>query len=912
MSKSNELRILSWNADGLRTKINELLDLVAFGELSIDLIAICETRLTDNITLSTPGYACYRQDKKDGVGQGVALLVKSDIGHTRISVPKTKNLEAIGIQVSISGKTYKIYSVYQSPNLPFDTDDLGVLFKTGRHVLVMGDLNAKNTDWNCPATNARGRSLVAHMLKNDYIIHAPTTPTLVHYHSNHTPSTPDLALSQNIKDISKLRTIPSLSSNHLPFTFTITGSFRRKTLKFFRYSDADWVNFRAMIDKDIHLSTETYRSSAEIDLAIDHFTKTLVSARSKSVPQGTMSSKPPPLPRKLRRLIKLKNRIRRIEQHDSCALTRRWAKSSVNHLQHEIQHGIKDHNSKTWEKKLAKVDHPSSDLWRLAKSLRCKPTIIPPLKLSANDITLTTSVGEQCEVLADAFQENMRLTLNWQCSDDLQKEVDSSLKTIDRFNEIPSFRPIRPKEIWKCLRNLKRRKATGEDSLHNAMLKNLSQKAVVFLTKVFNGCLSISYFPSLWKTAKVVALLKTGKDDTLGTSYRPISLLSSLSKILESLVYARLLAATSHALKNEQFGFRRHHSTTQQLARVAEHVTYRLNLGESTGMFLLDLEKAFDTVWHDGLLHKLVTLKVPLALVKLIKDYLNERRFFVSISEEYRSLSRLIPAGVPQGSILGPYLFLLYLNDVPIQTRTSLACFADDTASFTSSNDTDLIIDRLQLSIQLLQSYFTKWKLKLNDTKTEAIMFSKKRKVPSRSLQINDHKIPWANSVRYLGVHLDRRMNWSHHTTQLRLKGIKALGALGPILNKRSNLRSTTKLQIYSTLVRPCITYAAPVWSSTCKTNFYKLQVVQNRALRTSYNTPLYTNLQSLHEQIIYPTITDFIHGLTRKFYLHSVKQNPNSLVSSIGRTRKANLPFIDKYKTYRLPHHLILGDGKR
>lgn len=666
-----------------------------------------------------------------------------------------------------------------------------------------------------------------------------------------------------------------------------------------------------MIDNDISLSSQVYRSSAEIDVAIELFTKTLVKARSKHVPLGSLGSKPAPLPRKLRQLIKVKNRLRRIEQHESCAMTRRWVKSSVNHLQHEIELGVKDHNSKIWQNKLAKVDHPSTELWRLAKSLKCKPTIIPPLKTSASDSTLTTSIGEQCEVLADAFLENMTLTLNWRC-DNLQKQVDSSLKTIDDFIQTPgSFHFIRPKEIWKHLRNLKRRKAPGEDGLHNAMLKNLSQKAVVFLTKIFNGCINLSYFPVSWKTAKVIALLKPSKDDTIGTSYRPISLLSSLSKIFESLIYSRLLASTNHLLKNEQFGFRKQHSTTQQLARVAEHVTYRLNMGESTGMFLLDLEKAFDTVWHCGLLHKLVSYKVPLGLVRLIKDYLNDRQFFVSIGEDNKSCSRHIPAGVPQGSILGPYLFLLYLNDVPIQTRTSLACFADDTASFTSSKDIDLIVDRLQLSIQLLQSYFSKWKLKLNDTKTEAIMFSRQRNVPSRCLRINDHRIPWQNSVKYLGVNLDRKMNWTYHTTQLRLKGIKALGALGPILNKRSNLRPTTKLQIYSTLVRPCITYAAPVWSSTCKSNYNNLQVIQNRAFRTSFNTPLYTNFQKLHDKIMFPTITDFIHRMTRKFYLHSIKHNPNTLVSSIGRTRMATLPFIDKYKTYRLPHHLILGDDE-
>lgn len=309
---------------------------------------------------------------------------------------------------------------------------------------------------------------------------------------------------------------------------------------------------------------------------------------------------------------------------------------------------------------------------------------------------------------------------------------------------------------------------------------------------------------------------------------------------------------------------------------------------------------------HDGLLHKLILSGVPLGLARLLQSYLSGRSFRVHAGTT-SSVELTVPAGVPQGSVLGPHLFLLYLNDLPKQPHTQLACFADDTASLTSSQDVDLIISRLQLSIDLLCDFFTTWKLKLNASKTEAILFTRKRKLPNRKLRINNHTIPWSKSVKYLGIYFDPKVNWTFHIDMLRTKGARQLNALSPILNRKSNLSSFTKLRIYTTLVRPCITYASPVWGNTCNTNHEKLQILQNKALKIAYNTPFYTNLRLLHEAIKLPTLKTFIHHLSRKFYLETNKKHSNRLISDIGTTRYHDLPYIDKYKSYRLPHHCVL-----
>lgn len=895
-------RFVTWNADGLRTKIHELLELVS--ALSVDIFGICETRLSPKAVLNTPLYRCYRQDRHvSGRGQGVAIFVRENIIHTPIYVDKTRHLEVVGIKVKVSGIDHFIFSVYQSPNLPLLRSDLDILFALGSHVLIMGDLNANHEHWHSGSRNTRGRVLFSHMLDHDYNIFASKTPSQVNYRADLSPSNPDLILALNIHSIDNVAAIPAMSSNHLPVRFSIGNNAECKpTKQIFNYKKANWNSYRTHIDANLSLSSCTYTTVEQINYSIEAFQACVLAARDVSVPSCTQNTNSSRLPRHIKSLIRYKNKLRRVDSNMPSGPTKTHLRSVIHSVQKDIHLAIKCHQDKIWNDRLSRADNPGHDIWRVVKSFKPNSTCIPALTLS--DGTKTSDPAEQCEVLAEAFCDNMRLTLDWR-SPGVEKDVSKSIDELRSF-EIPQLCHLtRPREVWKCLHQLNARKAPGDDDIHNLLLKNLSQKAVVYLTKIFNGCLALGYFPKIWKTAKVIALPKPNKDSSIPSSYRPISLLPGLGKLFEKIILARLQTATKGRILQEQFGFRAAHSTTQQLARVAEHIAHHLNLNESTGMVLLDIEKAFDTVWHEGLIHKLIVCGVPLLLVRLLQSYLLDRRFVVHISDT-KSSCKSVPAGVPQGSILGPYLFLIFLHDMPIQNRTKLACFADDTASFTSSKDTDLILGRLQMSLDSLHNFFSKWKLKLNETKTEAIMFTRQRKPPKRQLKISGFKIPWSTSVRYLGLNMDTKLNWSKHISHLRIKGVQAMGALGPVLNRRSNLSSATKLRIYATLVRPSITYACPVWSSTCNLNYQHLQTIQNKAIKIAFNTPFLTNLRKLHISINFPTIRQFILKQTLKFFSKN-KHHPNALIASIGQTKVEDLSYIDRYGTYKLPHHYVL-----
>lgn len=248
------------------------------------------------------------------------------------------------------------------------------------------------------------------------------------------------------------------------------------------------------------------------------------------------------------------------------------------------------------------------------------------------------------------------------------------------------------------------------------------------MTKICNAILNIGYFPKEWKVAKIIPLPKPGKPPNKTANLRPISLLTRLSKIVEKCIAKRINSHISlnHIFPNEQFGFRTSHSTTHALLRIIDDIILGFNEKKHTSMVLLDIEKAFDTVWHEGLIYKMIELDFPLYITKIIKDYLTDRSFFVELNS-IRSEKRPISAGVPQGSILGPVLFNIFTSDIPKIVETNLSIFADDTAIYSSNNCIETTKLNLKKHLEVLEIYYKKWKIKVNPNKTEFILFTKKK-----------------------------------------------------------------------------------------------------------------------------------------------------------------------------------------
>ena len=342
--------------------------------------------------------------------------------------------------------------------------------------------------------------------------------------------------------------------------------------------------------------------------------------------------------------------------------------------------------------------------------------------------------------------------------------LSSKLPTIENNAKIANNKetmfvyPTDEFEVAKILKNMKNKKSTGEDGISNEMLKCCSPMIEPHIATLFNNCIEDGIFPDCFKTAKVIPLYKKGDRKDPG-NYRPISLLSSLSKIFEKLLHKRMMnfCESNNLLHGAQFGFRSKMSCVHAITTVTEYIRTAIENKQLGQSCFIDLQKAFDTLNHEILLQKMENYGFRGKILSLIASFLKDRRQFVYHNGRTTS-KRLITTGVPQGSVLGPFLFLLYINDLPtIIQESQVTMFADDTSLLKSGKKGELL---LQPDVERLSNWFISNKLTINVGKCEIISFG--IGAPQEP-HILEKPLTYKKSCKYLGLHLDGSLRFREH-----------------------------------------------------------------------------------------------------------------------------------------------------
>ena len=392
--------------------------------------------------------------------------------------------------------------------------------------------------------------------------------------------------------------------------------------------------------------------------------------------------------------------------------------------------------------------------------------------------------------------------------------------------------------VFKELSHLNPFKSTGLDNIPARFLKDAAVFLKIPITYIINMSVVENKVPEELKSARVVPLYKKGNKSEVG-NFRPVSILSIISKILERAVYSQLKAflVKNNMLYDLQSGFRGNYSTDTCLIHLTDHIKTQTSKGLYTGMILLDLQKAFDTVDHSILCDKLKAMGI--GSVEWFQSYLSDRMQTVQVNDTYSNIEQ-ITCGVPQGSILGPLLFLCYVNDMSlsISSDCKLMLYADDSAILFSHKDVNVISDRLGKELRSCSNWLIDNKLSLHLGKTECILFGSKRNLSKNkvlSINYDNYIIESTSSVKYLGLVLDNTLSSESCANDIIKKvnsRIKCLYRHGNVLNQY--LRKT----LCNSLIQCLFDYSCSSWYySLSKSLKLKLQVTQNKVIRFINNS---------------------------------------------------------------------------
>jgi endonuclease/exonuclease/phosphatase family metal-dependent hydrolase len=895
------IKTMSWNARSLsagqkHTKIPELSQFIENQKLK--LILISETWLNERSLVSLPHFSCYRADRHRG---GVCIFIHNSISHSFVKHIKLDYAEAVFVKIHDMGRDILIASIYCSPaasRAQAKSFFEKVLTVSGP-VIVAGDFNAKHQRWNCNSYCRKGADLVKLCDEKLFSIHGPDGPTLIP--NTGTPAAVDFVLCKNFLGLTEPSVVNELSSDHFPLIFSIRFSIDTlNDLRLPNYAKANWRKFRADLDlrtKKILDELPSYETTQAIDHCLAKICDNISESASKAIPKKLPYKFRYPFSEEIRLLTKERNFYRNkfIREGDPAF------RSLKNQLDKLIKSKTRELNQKSFEDKISKLNIQDLSLHQFTKYLKQKKNPSPPLKKI--DGSLAFSSRDKSIAFADAFKASHLLTSNAPSRMD-HAVIRSCEKIALDQSPFPCQEHIRLSEVIDIAKTLKVRKAPGHDNITNVLIRNFPNSLFKLLVFLFNSCCSISYFPLSWKVGKVIPIEKPGKDKSVPSNSRPISLLSNLGKMFEKLLLFRFVAfeKAHNIFIPTQFGFRNNHSTVHQVLRITESAAFCFNKHRSTGMVLLDVEKAFDTVWHNGLLHKLLELKFPLYLIKIISSYLKDRKSFVSFqgssSEQYD-----VNAGVPQGSILAPFLFNIFINDLKKPKNCELATYADDTVLFCnfSWKNLDAIKRTLESGLEKIHDHFKDWKISINSSKTEFIVFTRSTTMKTKLIDsppVYDGQIlEWKQQVKYLGVILDTRLSFKPHIHECVSKANKAISTLFCLLKRNSTASVESKLIIYKTYIRPIITYASTIFHNCPKSHFSRLQILQNKCLRMILSAPYDSRITKLHAELKIPTIEEFVAKCAKTFY-EKTTEHENDLIRPLGNYSADSLSF-------RLIHNL-------
>ncbi len=876
----NYLRICHANVRGLRDKLdsvkNNLID-------SFDIIAITESRLTSRFSesnkLNFNGYhpaAEFRKDRVTDTGGGIIAFISEHLGATRRRDLEHPDVENMFIEIRSKNNVFLLCICYRPPDMPTQFwDDFQAqidVCKQGRinKILITGDLNADPNSENGPLLQQF--SLGNHM---DIHINEPTriTETTATILDQFISNFPMYVVSTNI-----LPPISTTTSTSDHCTIAIDLNFKTNPAPCFERHIWDYKNGNYdLFRQELSLTNwETCFVDNSVDESVCRWSDNFLEIASKHIPNRTVTIRPNDKPYYTSTLRRLKRKVNRLyhKARKSC-LTSDWAnyKEVLNQYNHDLEASENEYNDNLCNKlKFSDLTSPRQ-WWSIAKNFLGykKNSSMPPI---SDGQTEYYSNSDKANAFNAFFLSHSNLDTSQATLPDQVYCTDSRLTDI----------MLSESEVLDMLENIDTTKATGPDSISPKMLREAGKSIVPSLTKLLNMSLSYCTYPSSWKKANVSPLHKKNDKSTMN-NYRPISLLSCVSKIFERLIFKYVFnyLRDNKLITIHQSGFIPGDGTVYQLASLYHTICQALDSKKDVRIVFLDISKAFDRVWHDGIVYKLKCMGVDGPLLEWFKSYLSHREQRVVIGSDVSEWGE-IKAGVPQGSVLGPLLFLIYINDLSSEVQCNIKLYADDSTIFITVDDPQEAASLLNSDLTSVHNWAKKWLVTFSPPKTESMLVTfKDRSIPHPDLIFDNTTVTEVSDHKHLGVTINNTLNWNTHVTNIACKASERLDTMSRLMYR---LDRRTLETMYMSFIRPKLEYADIIWADLNENQSEQIELIQKRAGRivsgaikgTSrqviYNELGWVPLEARREQHIVLFIHKVINGYT-PVYLQNVLPDP-------------------------------------
>lgn len=926
-NKQDTVTIGNCNLQSLTSPTKALLQL-QLDKIKPTIFTLQDTRLGENYNPKLTNYSLLRKDRQNRKESGgLAIAVHKNNTFQKINSQINSTNEHLTAKIHLSATKYiHITTIYVHPGDFLDENLIRQLtIRYPRHIIA-GDINAHLKEFGSTKNSPQGNRLKE--IINTHHLVMLNSSHKIHNHPWGTELIDYVLATQDIgHKFIKFGIGEYIASDHIP-TYTtlaiktIQPDMPIKEILITRKMSTE--EYHNEINKNLKPPATVLLNKIQIDEYIQHITTTIKQATDKSTPKvkikyGTWKPSPSTMKliRERRTLVKRKIRLKDRENITDAELN-----NKINSLQRKIAIYINLERQENWEnlctEEMQNENKDAHKFWKKFKQLTSTNTGITNHILNFNNKT-AVSPQQKSEMQAEYYQKQMSPVednINLQHLQEVENFITAN-KDNFTIKELNSWHQIRPPEhqivkkitaqdVKFTTKHLKH-KSPGPDQIHNVALKNAPHKLNTYLSIIFNACIQIGYYPDVWKTSIIRPIPKPHKDPTLVKSYRPIALTSTIGKTFEKILNNRLrnFLEEIDIFNTDQCGFRKGRSTTDQLFKLCQitHETSRNR--HKTLLLTIDIEAAFDKIWHKGLLYKLSKLNLPKEFIRLTNSYLTDRTIQVQNGDAI-STAKTITASVPQGGVLSPTYFIIYVNDLPKGNwNTQVSQYADDIAIYTRSTNINTSAIYMRNYITNLEDWCSKWRISLNPEKSTLIEIGHKQSNPQ--ILMKQKIIPYKKETKFLGLTISSSLTWGTHIRDIKTRCQNRLNLLRKIRGTNWGAPPQTIINTYKSLILPVIKYGYAAYCNIPEGHINQLQIIQNSALRIAYRTKWYefTSKKELHEKANIPTVRE-VCLLEAKNYIKTRKEiNTNPDIQNIINNFDPNRPQITTNR--KSPLHILL-----